>query len=657
MVTTEELREDVRTLTELSADIGLAFAAATPVDLQDFDFLFPTLQTDETKLLPQSADMPAKLKTLGRSMEDPGPDSADDPGDSAIPAAYTYFGQFVDHDITFEVQPADLPNSESGAMPQLLADNMTPLPLEQIRNALRNFRTATLDLDSVYGLPAQRDPLNGSKMRIGRNTSLGNQPPPLARPPQKDLDNDVPRDPPSASPLHDRAARIGDPRNDENLIVSQLHLAFLKAHNRLVDDGRSFDEARRILRQHYQHIVIHDFLRNRVCDGTIVDDILQNGNHWYNALAEPFFMPLEFAVAAYRFGHTMVRAEYNFNINFGRNRPGGPAALEALFTFTALSGQLGGSDTVPENWIIEWHNIIGDAADVGKARRFDTKLAAVGATALFNLQNLEGQPEEEPSSTEPADARRLAVRNLLRGYRLRLPTGQAVAEFLGLPALTPAELEAAAANADQVQALQDGGFLERTPLWYYLLAEAKHPQPTGGGGERLGAVGSTIVAEVLIGLVRRSEDSILRMPGWTPSLPSAQPGTFELADLLRFAGVLPVAAPPPRTYIVRPGDTLASIAQQELGDAGRWPEIFLLNRGSIRHPDLIFVGQVLTLPGDVPTDPPPRLYTVRPGDTLADIAEHELGDRNRWPELFNLNRAVISDPDVIFPGQVLLLPS
>ena len=81
--------------------------------------------------------------------------------------------------------------------------------------------------------------------------------------------------------------------------------------------------------------------------------------------------------------------------------------------------------------------------------------------------------------------------------------------------------------------LQSSGFLTRTPLWYYLLAEAKHH-----GGQRLGPVGSTIVAEVLIGLVRRSDDSILRTPGWTPTLPAATPGQFNLADLLRFAKVL-----------------------------------------------------------------------------------------------------------------------
>lgn len=584
--------------------------------------------------------------------------TAQDPGDSSIPAVYTYFGQFVDHDITFEVQPADLPPSQSGAMPQLLAPNMSPLSPAAIRNALRNFRTGTLDLDSVYGLPAPRDPVNGRKLLIGQVFPLNEKEKPLLPVPGKGPDNDLPREPESSSILHDRAAMIGDPRNDENTIISQLHLALLKAHNALVDQGRTFDEARTVLRQHYQHIVLHDFLR-RVCHEQIVDDVLRNGNRWYNPFAEPFFMPLEFAVAAYRFGHTMVRDDYDFNLNFNRSEEPGtlPASLRLLFTFSALSGQLGSFKTLPENWVIQWENFVDDdlRAAPNKARRFDTKLAGrpssdpddpTLATGLFRLHSLQGEMEKPP------DAARLAVRNLLRGYRLRMPTGQAVADLLGVPVMTAEDIEAAAGSAVQAQVLRDAGFLERTPLWFYILAEAKH----AGNGERLGPVASTIVAEVLIGLVRRSADSILRQPGWLPSLSGAHPGRFQLADLLRFAGVL-AGGTSPRTYIVQARDTLSSVAQQQLGEAKRWPEIFALNRGTIRNPDLILPGQVLILPGATPIQPTPRFHVVRPGDALSSIAQQQLGDEGRWPEIFAVNRDVISNPDVIFPGQVLALPT
>jgi hypothetical protein len=504
-----------------------ALEAVPEEDLHDFNFLFPDLQKDPAKLLVESPQTVSALKQLSFAMVDL--NQRGGTNDSPIPAAYTYFGQFVDHDITLEVQPADLPPSASGSISALLADDMAPLVADEIPKVLRNFRTGTLDLDSLYGPPAPRDPNNGDKMLIGTVTPLGATVEPLIRPPGKGDDNDLPREPRSSDFLHDRAAMIGDPRNDENTIVSQMHLAFLKAHNRLVDEGKGFEEARRILRQHYQHIVIHDFLK-RVADPAVVDQILATGNPWYDGASEPFFVPLEFAVAAFRFGHTMVRAAYNFNTNFNF-ADGRPATLELLFTFSALSGQLGfgeGTATLPENWIIEWENIIGDGPAVNKARRFDTQLAAVvnGETrALFGLRALDG-------SLEQGLAARLAARNLLRGYRLRLPTGQAVAGALGLPVLTPDEIRAAAPG--QTQALEAGGFLDRTPLWFYLLAEARHH-----GGERLGPTGSAIVAGVLISLIRRSADSILGSLEFVPSLPAATEGAFDLSDLLRFAGVLP----------------------------------------------------------------------------------------------------------------------
>jgi hypothetical protein len=248
-------------------------------------------------------------------------------------------------------------------------------------------------------------------------------------------------------------------------------------------------------------------------------------------------MPLEFSFAAYRFGHTMARGAYNFNLNFNLSgQPGTlPATFALLFNFTALMGNLDprgpntpglpphheqGTDTLPENWIVEWENLVtGD-----KARRLDTKIVE----PLFHLR--------QPDGTELAGlAAHLAARNLLRGYRLRMPTGQAVARALGQAPLTAQELETAAASAEQVAVLRTAGFGERTPLWYYILAEAT----ARANGQHLGPVGSTIIAEVLIGLVRRSANSILDgRARWTPSLPSATPDRFTLPDLLRFAGVL-----------------------------------------------------------------------------------------------------------------------
>jgi hypothetical protein len=502
------------------ADIPLGPAIVKPVDRRRFDLLFLDLQDDPNNLLPESQQTRDALVELGDAMADQG---ADDPaGDTKnLSAAYTYFGQFVDHDITFET------SSATGS--QLTAPDLEPLPLNRIRQETHNVRTALLELDSVYGLPAERDPgPNDPKMRIGEVQPVG----PAV--PGKDASNDLPREGPSVDVVHDRAALIGDPRNDENLIIAQLHVAFLRAHNRLVDEmdpPNRFRRAKRRLRRHYQHIVLHDFLK-RIADPQIVDDIIENGNRVYDPDFDNFFLPLEYSVAAFRFGHSMVRAKYNYNLNFPQAR------LDQLFTFTALSGQLGEEpfpgefDTLPQNWIIQWERFFEGGQFFNKARRIDTELVE----PLEHLTIVSGQEEG-------GLAAKLAVRNLLRGYLLRMPTGQAVAGALGIPVLTEDQIKQGAASDKQRQVLEDAGFLVRTPLWYYILAEAavlgKEEGQDQEGGQRLGPVGSTIVAEVLVGLIRRSPDSILD-PGanWQPNLPSAQPGTFTLPDLLRFAGVL-----------------------------------------------------------------------------------------------------------------------
>ncbi len=511
VVTLEEFQSARAALAERSADIALGFAAAQPVITRDFGFLFPELQQDPSNLLPESRATRDALVELGRTMLDEGGDAGG--GDSRIPAAYTYFGQFVDHDITLEAQSATLPD--------LVDPDLVPLTPEEIEDNLQNGRTGNLELDSVYGFPAPRD---GARMQMGKVSPIG------GRPPDKDDDNDLPREARSNVPDLDRAAKIGDARNDENTIIAQLHVAFLRAHNELVEQGQKFGGASRTLRQHYQHIVLNDFLK-RIVDSQIVDETIVQ-NRVYDPINQSF-MPLEFSVAAYRFGHSMVRAAYNFNLNFNTSGEPDtiPATLELLFTFSALSGQLGDFDTLPDNWIIEWENLIDAGAPFDRTRRIDTKLVE----PLFTLTDFQGRPRR-------GDRARLAVRNLLRGYLLRLPTGQAVARALqqklsgvrDIPVLGPNRIRNGAASQEQVGALEDAGFLDRTPLWYYILAEAAVLE----NGRRLGPVGGTIVAEVLVGLVRRSENSILRATDWEPTLPSAQPGTFTLTDLLRFAGVL-----------------------------------------------------------------------------------------------------------------------
>jgi len=343
-------------------------------------------------------------------------------------------------------------------------------------------------------------------------------------------------------------------------------------------------------------------------------------------------------------GHVIESAPFKFLFIFtGNARP----PFQPKPTATQSPTQV-----LPFNWVIEWDNFVdkGDSTPDHFARKIDTQLTP----PLSNMINQITPTEDGLPAALKDILKRLAVRNLLRGYRLRLPTGQAVADAFGLPVLSKDDILAVAASSDQYNAIEAGGFDSRTPLWFYVLAEARHFH----GGERLGPVGSTIVAETLIALVRRTEDSILSQPGWQPYLPSDTPGTFELADLLHLAGVFGGDRAPqvPRTYKVRSGDTLSGIAAAQLGDDDRWPQIYVLNRAIIRNPNRIFPGQVFVLPPVNPVGTIPRLYTVRSGDTLSSIAAAKLGSDGRWPEIFALNRDIIVNPDRIFPDMTLILP-
>lgn len=486
----ERLHEAIDVVSDLNRDVDLPFSFAITSGTSCFGYLFPDLQTEEA-LLPESPATRPRLINLGLTMVDPASESTPN---SVIPSGYTYFGQFIDHDITFEAKSDDIV--------KLSDPDFRVLRPDEIRTKLVNGRTPGLDLDNVYYKPAPR---KCSRMELGYVSRVEDNAP------LRNKQYDLPRKPPGPKAEDDRAALIGDKRNDENLVIGQLHVAFLRAHNAVADRGYTFDESRKLIRRHYQWIVIKDYLP-RICDPWIVSDVVNGGNRVFQPGRDDLFIPFEFSVAGYRFGHSMVRRTYHYNSNFPT------ASLSDLFRLTALSGDLKQFSTLPENWIIDWRNFLDGGAN--RARSIDTTLS----TALFFLTEF----------NKPMPIAQLSVRNLLRGYMLRLPTGQAVAAALGTKALSPVEIEevARSVSPDQLAAVRDGGFSERTPLWYYILAEAAAAS-TG----RLGPVGSTIVAEVLIGLIRGSKDSVLRKPGWQPTL-GKTPGVFTLRDLIELAGVL-----------------------------------------------------------------------------------------------------------------------
>jgi hypothetical protein len=462
-----------------------------------FGYMFPELQDDLDDVWPDTETIVNDLRRLGmEAMRDPGTILPGIP----VPAVHTFLGQFIDHDITLERGSA-----------YISLEKPTPLSRDQIKKQIVNSRSPNLDLDNVYGpdLDGQlcpRNPDNPNKMKIDKVR------PKRGLPKGKDEWNDLPR-------LKDGTAQIGDPRDDENIITSQLHVAFLRAHNAIVDRGFRFDEARKLLIQHYQWIVLDDFLE-RITDPNIVKMIRYRGSRFFDPPARSFYMPLEFSIAAYRFGHSKVRPSYD---RFNDKQPDG--GLGQLFQF---AGQ-----PLPDDWVISWPSFL-DAENPNRfPRRIDTSLSS----PLLSLEKkqLVGQDPTEGN---------LAVRNLIRGYILRMPTGQAVAKAMarqGIFPMTDKQILSVAneipISIDQTQAdflLNETktDFLNNTPLWFYILAEAAFYNR----GHHLGPVGSTIVAEVLIGVLRNSTYSILAEPGWIPTLGDT-PGKFDVEDLLKLAGV------------------------------------------------------------------------------------------------------------------------
>jgi hypothetical protein len=411
-----------------------------------------------------------------------------------IPAGYTYFGQFVDHDITFD------PTSQ--------------LQKQNDPDALVDFRTPRFDLDSLYGSGPSDTPFlyvntganAGLKLLVGHNTN-----------PQFEHD-DLPRN-------QEGRALIGDPRNDENLIVGQLQLLFIQFHNKVVDrihhnhpelTGRALlEECQRVVRWHYQWIVVHDFLE-RIVGTATAQAVLKPGtattppvvDRQFFTWANDPFMPVEFSAAAYRFGHSMVRPQYDLNDD-----------IVAIPLFVSQANpdplaHLGGFRRLPAGWTVNWSHFFKVTAGTPQfSRKIDIKLSA----PLFKL----------PGGVDP-NRRALAGLNLRRGRALGLPSGQDVAAAMSITPLTAAEL---ALDGLDLPASGKTALKAHTPLWYYVLREAQ----VKGNGEHLGPVGGRIVAEVLVGLLDGDPQSYLsQKPTWKPFLPTANSGDFRMKDLVKF---------------------------------------------------------------------------------------------------------------------------
>ncbi len=425
--------------------------------------------------------------------------------DRAITAAYTYLGQFIDHDLTFD------PTSRLREY----------LDRDQI-GKLADFRTPRFDLDNLYGRGPDDQPYlyhrDGVRMLLGEHLS-GNPADPRAA--------QVPRGP-------NGRALIGDPRNDENRIVSQLHAVFLRFHNQVAAHyGKdvSFQEVRDQVRWHYQWMLVKDFLPTILDEqtyGRVFADAYNPVPGLRKLRTGLRLMPVEFSVAAYRFGHSMIRREYKLN-----------AAVERPIFVSRNSGgtaDLAGFSPIPGGWAIDWNLFIPldpEAEPVAQhAFKIDTSLAS----PLGRL----------PARVIPPPAR-LAFRNLQRGNVFGLPSGQDVAEALGVAPIPDESLKigrAATGAGQRPLAEISTAFANKAPLWTYILAEAQvaswekaDPRiPKDDVPIKLGPVGSRLIADVFAALLIGDRTSYLYQDDPFEPIPDFSPGgRFGLAELIKAA--------------------------------------------------------------------------------------------------------------------------
>jgi hypothetical protein len=410
-------------------------------------------------------------------------------------AGETYFAQFIDHDITFDVTPLDAAHPYAERIP--------------------NFRSPFLNLDQLYGGGPSISPFlyrHGRKpgeeeFLIGKTIKPNGD---------EGTENDLPRNPKGI-------ALVGDPRQDENLIIAQVHVTFLKFHNLIMKGLKSgdlrsagpagatlFDQARRLLTWYYQQSAVnliadlvdkHVFRRSRV--------------RWAGkgTCGNPSFrIPIEFSAAAFRFGHSIVRDSYNYN---RAHKDEHAATLTQLLRQTGMGGGI--QPSLPEEWVIELHRFfyLGSPA-LNNARKFSTKIASAlyqlhpSTVKIFNAPiNKEESPSRISCNPDLEDVDMiLPVRNLWRGARMGLPSGQDIAKALKIKdPLISRDI----AGGDNGAVLEEHGFDEDTPLWYYILKEAE----ILGTGRRLGPVGSWIVTETIFGALHSDPNSYLSIdPSW-----------------------------------------------------------------------------------------------------------------------------------------------
>ena len=428
--------------------------------------------------------------------------SLNNPNNPAHTAGTTFMGQFMDHDMTFDL------TSRLG-VPTRPEDSV-------------NTRTPALDLDSVYGGGPSDDP---ELYTFERGHA------PKFKIESGGLFEDLPR-------TSKKTAIIADPRNDENLIIAGLHAAVLLFHNKAVDyvedrDRRAspdevFRRARELTRWHYQWMIVHEFLPLFIGQ-SLVNDILSRGRKFYRP--REAFIPVEFQGAVYRFGHTLVRPSYRANLAGDNGSPFFAMIFDPNDEGQADPVDLRGGARAPRRFIgwqtfFDFGTTFTDGpGNTNPAIRPNKLVDTRISTPLFHLP-LAAIPSGDPPISLPQ-------RNLLRHVTWSLPSGQSIAREINVPSLSRTDLSELRPLGQRLD--------ESTPLWYYALKEAQ----VMAGGLRLGPVGGRIVGEVIIGLLQLDQRSYLGANSrWRPTLPTRSgqvTGNFRMIDFLTFAGVDPTS--------------------------------------------------------------------------------------------------------------------
>jgi hypothetical protein len=416
-------------------------------------------------------------------------------------AGFTYLGQFIDHDLTRDKT-------------KLCERDVDP-------NKIENHRTPFLDLELVYGDGPKQSPAlyTGTRLKVSETAEsivgpVGNE----VTLPGGTL-RDFPRDDLGKALFADP----DDMRNLENVMVMQMQILFAKFHNMAMEQcldpafmqlpltGSRFERAQKLVRWHYQRLVRHEFL-GEVLDLSTLQDVRTAGpkiEPYRTAVAQKgLFIPAEFSLATFRFGHSMVRNSYSLNCYQSRKH------LKELMSLNLVTAPLS------EDWLVEWGRMF-----LGLPRSSDltTPSSPMNTTIAPDLHKLEDHTLRLFSLPNPNDPDpfhpELPVRTLLRGARANLPSGQEVADALieqkllkSSQKLSPDDLvcKTHVTNDESAEKLKQHPKLkEQTPLFYYVLKEAEVVHR----GEQLGPVGSRIVAEVFETILRSDSSSYLSVPG------------------------------------------------------------------------------------------------------------------------------------------------